>query len=223
MTTDDAVEYREALAAKLRSVRAGRGLEQADLAARMKVLGYAWHRQTVGAAEAGTRKITAEEVLGLSLCLETSLSELMAPIAGSGRGRFIRFPNGALLGSSDVSRSAGAGAAVSYIGWKGNEITLPPDGLMQMVGDGPDQTAAVRAAMDLNSAPVYVPSADDVTDMAYEELISSIERGMGPAGPSESAAARRARLDKSLSGQKTALAESVREELAALRQPMEEA
>lgn len=79
-TRDVATSYAEVLARNVRAARARRGLEQEPLAARMRALGFsAWRRQTVAAVEKSTRRLTAEEVVGLALALETRLYSLVEP------------------------------------------------------------------------------------------------------------------------------------------------
>ena len=74
------VSYADVLAKNIRAARARRGIEQEPLAARMRALGFsAWRRQTVAGVEKNTRRLTAEEVLGLALALETSFIRLLEP------------------------------------------------------------------------------------------------------------------------------------------------
>jgi transcriptional regulator with XRE-family HTH domain len=68
------------LARNVRTARTRRELNQETLAARMKALGYdEWIRQTVSNVEKGKRRLTAEEVFGLSVALEVSVTSLMFP------------------------------------------------------------------------------------------------------------------------------------------------
>jgi len=68
------------LARNIAAARAGRGLQQSDLADRMRALGWKWVRQTVGEIENNRRRLTAEEVLGLAICLETTMLRLLTPL-----------------------------------------------------------------------------------------------------------------------------------------------
>jgi transcriptional regulator with XRE-family HTH domain len=75
-----AMSYRDVLARNIRAERARAGLSQQDVAARMRMLGFqAWKHQTVGSVERGSRRVTAEEILGLAISLTTSISTLMTP------------------------------------------------------------------------------------------------------------------------------------------------
>jgi transcriptional regulator with XRE-family HTH domain len=74
---DVAADYREILAANVRSARTRRHITQTSLARRMTRLGYRWHFQTVGAVERGERRLAADELLGLSVALETPMSVLV--------------------------------------------------------------------------------------------------------------------------------------------------
>jgi len=74
--------YDEVLSRNCRAARSRLGLGQERLAARMRALGYtAWLRQTVSKTEKGERRLSAAEIVGLALALETSMRELMAPTA----------------------------------------------------------------------------------------------------------------------------------------------
>lgn len=88
-----AVPYTDVLAKNVRAARARRGLDQEPLAARMRALGFpAWRRQTVANVEKNTRRLTAEEVVGLALALETSFMSLVEPVREDGP---VGLPSGA--------------------------------------------------------------------------------------------------------------------------------
>lgn len=73
--------YADTLAGNIRSARSRMGIGQENVAARMRALGYdAWIRQTVSSTERGRRRPTAEELLGLAICLGTSARRLMSPL-----------------------------------------------------------------------------------------------------------------------------------------------
>jgi hypothetical protein len=58
----------------------------------MRALGYeAWLHQTVGNVEKGKRRVTTDEILGLSYALETSVAALMMPTEDDKR---VEFPAG---------------------------------------------------------------------------------------------------------------------------------
>jgi transcriptional regulator with XRE-family HTH domain len=75
--------YRDLVARNVAAERERRSLSQADLAARMSDLGFRWVRQTVTEAErpAG-RKITVEELIGLSVALGVPVDVLILPPPG---------------------------------------------------------------------------------------------------------------------------------------------
>lgn len=76
-----ATTYDEVLLKNFTALRGRARLDHARLAARMHALGYGWTRQTVSKVERGVRAIKLEEILGLAICLETSVTRLMSPIA----------------------------------------------------------------------------------------------------------------------------------------------
>jgi hypothetical protein len=61
----------------------------------MRSLGFEWHQQTVGAVERGERRVTAEEILGLSVALETTIDVLMMP---QWDGQCVTLPAGQWIG-----------------------------------------------------------------------------------------------------------------------------
>jgi transcriptional regulator with XRE-family HTH domain len=74
------VPYGSLLASNLRAARAAANLSQSDVGERMRLLGFtAWLRSTVSLAEQDKRRVTAEELLGLALVLETSMVRLVVP------------------------------------------------------------------------------------------------------------------------------------------------
>jgi transcriptional regulator with XRE-family HTH domain len=71
--------YADVIVRNLLARRAWLKLGQADIVARMRGLGFTnWHRQTLSRVEQGDRRLVAEELLGLSLALETTISKLMS-------------------------------------------------------------------------------------------------------------------------------------------------
>ena len=87
--------YSEVLARNIRGARSRQGIGQKSLATRMRVLGYtAWFTQTVGKAERGERRITAEEILGLAACMGTTVQRLMTPLW---EDRWVELPSGESL------------------------------------------------------------------------------------------------------------------------------
>lgn len=90
-----AIPYAEVLAQNVRAARARKGLDQEPVAARMRALGFpAWRRQTVAGVEKNTRRVTAEEVFGLAVALETSFMSLVEPVREDGP---VGLPSGAEL------------------------------------------------------------------------------------------------------------------------------
>jgi len=111
-----ATSYADALMRNVRAARARRGLEQELLAARMRALGFsAWARQTVARVEAGKRRLTAEEVFGLALALETRFTALLEPVSDDGP---IALPSGDELLFNTVHELI----------WGGSEYTVSWDG-----------------------------------------------------------------------------------------------
>ncbi len=85
------------LAGNIAAARARRRLGQADLAARMRALGYRWARQTVGDIEAGKRQLRAGELYGVSLALEIPVTTLVIPWADEGPMPEVVLPSGLIL------------------------------------------------------------------------------------------------------------------------------
>lgn len=128
-----------------RNISAERGRLQATqtaIAARMNALGFGdWHQQTLASIEKGRRRVTAEEVLGLVLALESTLDRLLSPVGGelwaelpSGSGEFvpsaevIRLARGAKGGTGAVTwyknmpvRAPAAPPEVTGIPWAGED------------------------------------------------------------------------------------------------------
>jgi transcriptional regulator with XRE-family HTH domain len=68
---------KETVAGNVRAYRGMRGMDQADLAERMKSLGIKWHRATVSEVEHGHRQVTITEVVGLALALDVTVEQLL--------------------------------------------------------------------------------------------------------------------------------------------------
>lgn len=109
--------YAEVLARNVRAARSRADIGQESLAARMRALGHkAWIRQTVGSTERGRRRPAAEEILALSLALETSIAALMAP---GDEDKIIDLPSGETLSVAAVQMSA-HGITESDVQWEGD-------------------------------------------------------------------------------------------------------
>lgn len=69
----------------------------------MRSLGYeAWLHQTVGNVEKGKRRVTADEIFGLSYALETSVAALMMPTEDD---KGVELPSGHSVSVTPVRRS----------------------------------------------------------------------------------------------------------------------
>lgn len=112
------VPYTDVLARNLRAARAVADISQADVGARMRSLGFTeWRRQTMGNAEQGKRRVTAEEVFALSYVLETTIIRLViGPFDGD---EWITFPAGSGVDVMSVAASA-RGSRDGAIRWDGN-------------------------------------------------------------------------------------------------------
>ena len=74
----DPIRLRDLVARNIAAERTRCSLSQADLATRMSDLGFRWVRQTVTEAERpGGRKITVEELIGLTVALSVSADLLL--------------------------------------------------------------------------------------------------------------------------------------------------
>jgi transcriptional regulator with XRE-family HTH domain len=91
---NETVSADDVLRANLRAERARRNLTQQRLARRMQALGYRWHSQTVGQIEQAERQLTARELYGLALALETTFDALLYPPAG----QYVQLPGGQVTG-----------------------------------------------------------------------------------------------------------------------------
>jgi len=87
--------YVDVLVRNIRAARSRLGLDQADVVARMRALGYeTWYRQTMGKVERAERRVSAEEILGLAAALETTVARLMTPLW---EDKWIELPSGESL------------------------------------------------------------------------------------------------------------------------------
>jgi transcriptional regulator with XRE-family HTH domain len=85
----------EILAGNIAAARGRRRLQQSDLADRMRALGWKWVRQTVGEIENGRRRVSCDELIGLSYALETEVGNLLLPAPGE--VRLAELPNRQLV------------------------------------------------------------------------------------------------------------------------------
>ncbi len=116
------VPYSSVLAANLKAARARLGVTQASCAARMKALGFDWYPQTVGNTERGSRRLAAEELLGLAYALETTIASLTA---ASEDDQLVELPSGAIIAAASVRKSVG-GTKDFAVQWDGDKPVIPP-------------------------------------------------------------------------------------------------
>jgi 8-oxo-dGTP diphosphatase len=122
------MSFRDLIARNVRVARAAAlpKLSQADLAERMRALGFReWRRQTAGNIESGKRRVTAEELLGLALALDTTVARLTSsPYEIGGRdvvllsgvvipGRRVNFDDGSMRWDGNVPEPARQSAATA--------------------------------------------------------------------------------------------------------------
>jgi transcriptional regulator with XRE-family HTH domain len=129
-----AASYGEILARNMRAARGRQGLEQEQLAARMRSLGLtAWRRQTVAAVERSRRRLTAEEVFRLAMALDTTVVTLMSPTRDD---RAVELPGSGL---PDLPVVVSASIVVGdNLGW----VTWPDNDDKAVFSDRPDVNVA---------------------------------------------------------------------------------
>ena len=89
----EASDYDVYVGEKAQWARSRGGLSEESVAERMRYLGYEeWGPQTVRDAETGEHRLTAAELLGLSLALEVSIADLALPTDGD--QWVVRLPGG---------------------------------------------------------------------------------------------------------------------------------
>lgn len=133
--------YGEILASNIRSARSRIGISQESLAERMRALGFeAWIRQTVGSTDQARRRPTAEEVLALSLALETTIARLMSPLDEDGQ---VELPSGDTVAGELVQMSAMGALNPGSVTWVNNKPVIgSPD-----VGSNHLAAAALKSLM----------------------------------------------------------------------------
>jgi transcriptional regulator with XRE-family HTH domain len=119
--------YGVILGRNLGAARKRTGLSQADLAARMQALGFTqWVAQTVSKSERNDRRVLAEEVFGLAIVLETSVTRLMSPLW---EDKGVELPSGRALRTGAVEGYVtGEWATDERIRWLGNAPVRTPAG-----------------------------------------------------------------------------------------------
>jgi transcriptional regulator with XRE-family HTH domain len=137
--------YAEVLARNVRAARSRAGLQQEPVAAGMRNLGFtAWLRQTVANVEKARRGLRAEELLGLAIVLDTSVTRLMTPLR---EDKQIELPSGQPLGVAAVEGYVtGEWITDERILWHGNTpvVNAPAGRKYPAIGeeggrDGDDQ------------------------------------------------------------------------------------
>lgn len=115
--TDSApsLSYREVVGRNIAGARGRLRLRQSALAERMQNLGFSvWTQQTVARTEKATRRVTADEIFGLALCLETTIPALTTAAGFDG---YVELPDGRTLGALSVERLAGRGVNDHAVQW----------------------------------------------------------------------------------------------------------
>ena len=139
-----ATPYVDVLARNARAGRARIDLDQESLAARMRQLGFtAWRRQTVANVERTKRRLAAEEVLGLSIALETTVQALLLP-ANEDDG--IILPSGRPLDGHSVQASVLGYTAAALWASDGQLLQFPSRHLPQPDTWPPVSTLRGKAA-----------------------------------------------------------------------------
>ena len=142
--------YGEILARNIRAARSRVDIGQESVAARMRALGYeAWLRQTVGSTERGRRRPTAEEILGLAICLETTAQHLMSPLLQDGP---VELPSGVSLAAGQV-RSLIFGIDPSMEDFPGSSVRGARSG-RDIRWEGNTLAAAAETAAQRRTLPV---------------------------------------------------------------------
>jgi transcriptional regulator with XRE-family HTH domain len=113
--------YADVAVRNIRAWRARQKLDQADVVERMRNLGFKnWHRQTLSRIEQGERRVTVEELLGLSYALDVTMPRLLEPQPDDQR---ISLPGGMRLPARSVQLLV-AGTHPRTFAWKGNVPVL---------------------------------------------------------------------------------------------------
>jgi hypothetical protein len=108
--------YASAVVANIIRARGNLGLSQKTLGNRMKALGFSWRQQIANAVETGERRLQIDELLGLTIALETTLQELLSP-SESDREALVTLPSGETVSADYVTRLVygQSGDAVTWV------------------------------------------------------------------------------------------------------------
>lgn len=105
----------------VKATRARKGLDQADVVERMRALGYThWYRQTMSRTENRTRRLSADEVYGLALALETNMVVLLSAPSDEA----IELPGGKIAGDDITTLASGRNNGA--VRWDGNRPVIGP-------------------------------------------------------------------------------------------------
>ena len=105
----------------IRRAREKAGLKPTAVGRRMAALGYDWHPQTVFNVEAGRRRVLAEELLPLALCLQTPVSYLLSPYGGRHDAPTVQLKGGGRILASVAQAWIGDGRAEKWLAWADDE------------------------------------------------------------------------------------------------------
>jgi transcriptional regulator with XRE-family HTH domain len=112
--------YSLVLAGNIAAIRIRLRLKQRDLAERMRALGWSkWSKQSVSELEADKRAIRAEELLALSIALETTVRVLTTAPVGT---TAVKLPEGQPVGAQRIVAPDGT------FTWDGNRLKVSPSG-----------------------------------------------------------------------------------------------
>jgi transcriptional regulator with XRE-family HTH domain len=133
--------YDEIVARRIRAKRAAKRLSQESVAVRMRALGFEWWtRQTVGSTEKPSRRVTAAEIVGLALALETSVPTLLTAVPDD---EAVAFPGGQLAPKSVEKLVTGLND--KSVQWQDDKPVFTAGKSAWMAGD-PDAPDVVKAA-----------------------------------------------------------------------------
>jgi transcriptional regulator with XRE-family HTH domain len=111
----------EIVARNVDAARNRLGINQKSLADRMRIHGFRWRQQTVAEIENSNRKVSAAELLGLALALETSIRTLLLPAPEDGP---VRLPSGQTLDHAQAANLV-VPAERRPATWQGRSIGMP--------------------------------------------------------------------------------------------------
>lgn len=123
----DSDAYRLTLGRNMSGERGRLQLSQTAVAKRMENLGFDdWRQQTVANVEKGKRRLTAEELFGLTEALETTLARLLSTVGGE---LWVELPSGSdeYVPGAEVIRIANGGqGGTGMITWHKNTPVRNP-------------------------------------------------------------------------------------------------